>query len=81
MDAIFDFYSKRKQSQSVAVPMKADRCSFHSGLTFYGAGGNMTNVFPRAMTFAYMPNGANFNGIKNILTDEQFNKLKPGEHF
>ena len=31
----------------------------------------MTNGFRRAMTCAYMPDGATFNGIKNILTDEQ----------
>ena len=79
MDAIFDFYPTMKQSQSVAVPLKAGSCSFHNGLTIHGAGANMTNGFRRAMTCAYMPDGATFNGIKNILTDEQFNKLKPGE--
>lgn len=79
MDAVFDFYPQFIQTKSVAVPMKAGSCSFHNGLTIHGAGANMTNGFRRAMTCAYMPDGAKFNGIKNILTDEQVSKLKIGD--
>ena len=79
MDAIFDFYPQFIKSKSVAVPMKAGSCSFHNGLTIHGAGANMTNGFRRAMTCAYMPDGATFNGIKNILSDEQLAKLKVGD--
>jgi phytanoyl-CoA hydroxylase len=79
MDAVFDFYPQFIQSKSVAVPMKAGSCSFHNGLTIHGAGANMTNGFRRAMTCAYMPDGATFNGIKNILSDEQVAKLKIGD--
>lgn len=79
MDAIFDFYPQFIQSKSASVPMKAGSCSFHNGLTIHGAGANMTNGFRRAMTCAYMPDGATFNGIKNILTDEQVAKLKIGD--
>ncbi len=78
MDAVFDFYPQFIQARSVAVPMKAGSCSFHNGLTIHGAGANMTNGFRRAMTCAYMPDGATFNGIKNILSDEQVAKLKIG---
>lgn len=79
MDAIFDFYPQFIQSKSVAVPMKAGSCSIHNGLTIHGAGANMTNGFRRAMTCAYMPDGATFNGIKNILTDEQVARLNVGD--
>ena len=79
MDAVFDFYPQFIKSKSVAVPMKAGSCSFHNGLTIHGAGANMTNGFRRAMTCAYMPEGATFNGIKNILSDEQVDKLKIGD--
>ncbi len=79
MDAIFDFYPQFIKSKSVSVPMKAGSCSFHNGLTIHGAGPNMTNGYRRAMTCAYMPDGATFNGIKNILTDEQVTKLKIGD--
>jgi len=79
MDAIFDFYPQFIRSRSVAVPMKAGSCSFHNGLTIHGAGPNMTNGFRRAMTCAYMPDGATFNGIKNILSDEQVAKLQVGD--
>jgi phytanoyl-CoA hydroxylase len=79
MDGVFDFYPQFIQSASVAVPMKAGSCSFHNGLTIHGAGPNMTNGFRRAMTCAYMPDGAEYNGIKNILTDEQVARLKIGD--
>jgi phytanoyl-CoA hydroxylase len=79
MDAVFEFYPQLIKSKSVAVPMKAGSCSFHNGLIIHGAGANMTNGFRRAMTCAYMPDGAVFNGIKNILTDEQVAKLKIGD--
>jgi len=79
MDAIFDYYPQFRQTASVAVPMKAGSCSFHNGLTIHGAGANMTNGYRRAMTCAYMPDGATFNGIKNILSDEQVARLQPGD--
>lgn len=79
MDAIFEFYPQFKSVKSVAVPMKAGSCSFHNGLTVHGAGANMSNGFRRAMTCAYMPDGAIFNGTKNILSDEQVSKLKIGD--
>ncbi|MBX2925196.1 MAG: phytanoyl-CoA dioxygenase family protein [Chitinophagaceae bacterium] len=79
MDAIFDFYPEYRRSKSVAAPMKAGSCSFHNGLTIHGAGANMTNGFRRAFTCAYMPDGAVFNGIQNILTDEQVNHLNIGD--
>lgn len=79
MDAIFEFYPQFLEAKSIAVPMKAGSCSFHNGLTIHGAGANMTCGFRRAMTCAYMPDGAVFNGIKNILTDEQVSKLKVGD--
>jgi phytanoyl-CoA hydroxylase len=79
MDSIFETYPQFIKTKSVAVPMKAGSCSFHNGLTIHGAGANMTNGFRRAMTCAYMPDGATFNGIKNILTDEQVSKLKVGD--
>ncbi len=79
MDALFDFYPQFKTAKSVAVPMKAGSCSFHNGLTMHAAGANMTNGFRRAMTCAYMPDGAVFNGTKNILRDEQVAKLQVGD--
>lgn len=36
----------------------------------------MTNGFRRAMTCAYMPDSARFNGMKNILCDKQVARLK-----
>jgi ectoine hydroxylase-related dioxygenase (phytanoyl-CoA dioxygenase family) len=59
--------------------MKAGSCSFHNGLTIHGAHANMTAGYRRAMTCAYMPEGAVFNGIQNILSDADFSRLKIGD--
>jgi phytanoyl-CoA hydroxylase len=79
MGAIFDFYPEFKNTRSVPAVMKAGSCSFHCGLTIHGAHANMTPGYRRAMTCAYMPDGNVFNGIQNILSDEQVAKLKPGD--
>nr|WP_068893220.1 phytanoyl-CoA dioxygenase family protein [Pedobacter panaciterrae] len=79
MDEVFKFYPQFSSSDSKAVPMKAGSCSFHNGLTIHGAGANMTKGFRRAMTCAFMPDGATFNGIQNILSDEQVARLKVGD--
>jgi ectoine hydroxylase-related dioxygenase (phytanoyl-CoA dioxygenase family) len=79
MDAIFDFYPELSSWQSVAAPMKAGSCSFHNGLTIHGAHANMTPGSRRAMTCAFMPDGATFNGIQNILSDQQMAALHIGD--
>jgi phytanoyl-CoA hydroxylase len=79
MGAIFSMYPQFKTSRSVAAPMKAGSCSFHNGLTIHGAHPNMTPGFRRAMTCAYMPNGNTFNGIQNIMSDEEVARLQPGD--
>lgn len=79
MGAIFTTYPEFKGNKSVAAPMKAGSCSFHNGLTIHGAHANMTPGYRRAMTCAYMPDGNTFNGIQNILSDEEMAKLKVGD--
>lgn len=81
MGAIFTTYPEFYKSKSVAGLMKAGSCSFHNGLTIHGAHANMTSGLRRAMTCAYMPDGATFNGIQNILSDEQVSNLQIGELF
>jgi phytanoyl-CoA hydroxylase len=79
MGAIFTTYPELKACQSVAAPMKAGSCSFHNGLTIHGAHANMTPGYRRAMTCAYMPEGSTFNGIANILSEEEVARLKIGD--
>ena len=59
--------------------MKAGSCSFHNGLTAHGAHANMTPGYRRAMTCAFMPEGSTFNGKKNIIPKDRFEKLKLGD--
>lgn len=79
MGAIFDFYPQFVKTKSASAPMKAGSCSFHNGLTIHGAHANMTPGYRRAMTCAYMPDGAVFNGEPNILPDEYLKTLKVGD--
>ena len=67
LDAIFELYPAYRTADPVRAAMKAGSCSFHNGMTIHGAGSNMTSRARRAMTCAYMPDGAMFNGQQNIL--------------
>jgi ectoine hydroxylase-related dioxygenase (phytanoyl-CoA dioxygenase family) len=47
--------------EKIFVPLKAGDATFHSGLTFHGAGNNQTNEMRTAMTVIYIKDGATFN--------------------
>lgn len=79
MGSIFSVYPEFAKTQSRPALMKAGSCSFHNGLTIHGAHANMTPGFRRAMTCAFMPDGNTYNGMQNILSDEQISKLKVGD--
>ena len=61
------------------VRYTAGSAVFHNGLIAHAAGANMTNKPRRAMTCAFMPDGATFNGTRNVLPEEYFAKLKVGD--
>ena len=79
MDGLFRVYPEMATRDPVAAPMKAGSASFHNGLTAHAAGANMTPRPRRAMTCAYMPDGSTFNGLRNILPEEYFQSLRPGD--
>jgi phytanoyl-CoA hydroxylase len=79
LDALFKVYPEWLNIDVVAVPCRAGTAVFHNGLTAHGAGANMTNRPRRAMTCGFMPDGATFNGQKNILPDQLFARLKVGD--
>lgn len=76
---IFDVYPECKYTKPVMAEMKAGDCSFHNGYAIHGAGANMTPGWRRAMTCGYMPDGSTFNGTRNILSKEYFDRLKIGD--
>ena len=77
--AIFDEYPEFRDIEPVAVEMRAGSVGFHNSLMAHAAGPNMTPYPRRAMTCAYMPDGATFNGIQNILSNERFESLVIGD--
>ena len=79
MNAVFKFYPEFANINPFCATMKAGAASFHNGLCIHGAGANMTPGFRRAMTCAYMPDGAIFNGIQNILTEEKVSQMNVGD--
>ena len=76
---LFKIYPQWREQDSVGCPCPAGSAVFHNGLTAHGAGANMTNRPRRAMTCAYMPDGATFNGTRNILPEAYFQSLKIGD--
>ena len=47
--------------EKIFVPLKAGDATFHSGLTFHGAGNNQTNEMREAMTIIYIKDGVTFD--------------------
>ncbi len=76
---LFKIYPAWAKMEAVPVPMKAGSCSFHNALIAHGAGANMTPGLRRAMTCAYMPDGSTFNGQRNILRQDQVDRLQIGD--
>ena len=76
--ALFDEYPEFRDIEPVPAAMRAGSAGFHNGLMAHAAGPNMTPYSRRAMTCAYMPDGATFNGIQNILSNERFENLNVG---
>lgn len=76
---LFRAYPEWAELEAVPAPMKAGACSFHNGLVAHGAGANMTPGSRRAMTCAYMPDGATFNGKSNVLPTTYLASLKEGD--
>ena len=76
---LFKIYPEWREIEPVACPCPAGSAVFHNGLTAHGAGANMTNKPRRAMTCGYMPDGATFNGTRNILPQAYFDRLKIGD--
>jgi phytanoyl-CoA hydroxylase len=77
--ALFDVYPEWRDVAAAPCPVPAGGALFHNGLTFHGAGANMTPGRRRAMTCAYMPDGCRFNGTANILPPEYLARLKVGD--
>lgn len=76
---LFKHYPEWLQIKAVPTPAKAGDAVFHNGLTAHGAGANMTPGSRRAMACGYMPDGAKFNGQRNILPQEYFESLHEGD--
>ncbi len=79
MGDLFKLYPEWRTLRSVSAPLPAGGASFHNGLLAHGAGANMTSGWRRAMTCAYMPDGATFNGQDNILPRVLLDRLKKGD--
>jgi len=79
MSGLFDVYPEFSEIEPVIGEMKAGDAGFHNGLTAHAAGANMTPYPRRAMTCAYMPDGAVYNGQQNILSGAYIAGLNVGD--
>ena len=76
---IFRAYPQWSSIDPVFCPIRAGGCIFHHGLVAHGACANMTARARRAMTAGFFPDGTTFNGIRNILSDEEAARLRIGD--
>jgi phytanoyl-CoA hydroxylase len=76
---LFKVYPQWREIDTACGACSAGSMVWHNGLTAHGAGANMTRHPRRAMTCAFMPDGATFNGKRNILPEEYINTLKEGD--
>jgi phytanoyl-CoA hydroxylase len=76
---LFQQYPEWSQITPVAAPVPAGGAVFHNGLTAHAAGCNLSGKPRRAMTMAWMPDGAVFNGKRNIMPERLFNSLRVGD--
>jgi phytanoyl-CoA hydroxylase len=79
LGAIFKIYPQFADIEPMFCPVKAGSAVVHNGLTVHGAGANMTPKRRFAMTVAYMPDGATFNGQQDILTNDYVARLAVGD--
>ena len=78
--ALFDQYPEWLELEPVAAPCPAGGAIFHNGLIAHAAGANMTPRQRRAMTCAFMPDGARYNGRPHsVLPHEYVDKLRVGD--
>ncbi len=76
---LFKLHPSWREIEPSCAACPAGSVVFHNGLVAHGAGANMTNRPRRAMTCAYMPDGATFNGTQNVLPNDYFASLKVGD--
>lgn len=76
---LFKVYPQWRKIDPVCGACSAGSMVWHNGLTAHGAGANMTRHSRRAMTCAFMPDGATFNGQRNILPEDYVKTLKKGD--
>jgi phytanoyl-CoA hydroxylase len=77
--ALFEVYPEWRDVAAVPCPVPAGGALLHNGLTAHGAGANMTPGRRRAITCAYMPDGATFNGQPNVLPPEYLSTVRVGD--
>jgi ectoine hydroxylase-related dioxygenase (phytanoyl-CoA dioxygenase family) len=78
--ALFDEYPDWLELEPVAAPCPAGGAVFHNGLVAHAAGANMTPRPRRAMTCAFMPDGARYNGRPHpMFPDDYVARLRMGD--
>jgi phytanoyl-CoA hydroxylase len=78
--ALFEQYPEWLELEPVAAPCPAGGAVFHNGLVAHAAGANMTPRPRRAMTCAFMPDGARYNGKPHsMFPDEYLARLRVGD--
>lgn len=79
MSDLFETYPELKDVEAVPIELKKGGAALHNSMIAHAAGPNMTPYWRRAMTCSYMPEGATFNGLQNVLSEERIRTLRIGD--
>lgn len=76
---LFETYPEWKSMPTVPAIGPAGTAAIHNGMMAHGAGANMTPGSRRAVTFHFMPDGATYNGRKDLFSDDYVSRLRVGD--
>lgn len=79
LNSVFEVYPEWRAIPPVPVPVKAGSAIFHDSMTCHGAAANLSLTLRRAMNVSYVPDGARYNGVQNVLSDEYVSRLAIGD--
>ena len=78
-DGLFKHYPEWRKIEPKICACRAGTAVFHNGLVSQAAGPNLSESPRRAYAIAFMPAQATFNGIKDVMSSELFQKMKLGD--
>jgi phytanoyl-CoA hydroxylase len=79
MARLLDEEPRLADVEPVLVEVDRGDAVVHSGMVVHASGANLSPRWRRALTAQYFPDGARFNGVRSVLSDDQLRSLAVGD--